>query len=79
MCIIDSMHNMLLGTARMVAELWKSTDVLSENDFHEIQKRVDSFTCPSEVGRLPSKIVYFSLVSLQSSGKTGLFISLYML
>ena len=80
MCIIDPMHNMLLGTARMIAELWKSTDVLSENDFHEIQKRVDSFTCPSEVGRLPSKIASsFSGFTAEQWKNWTLFFSLYAL
>ena len=56
MCIIDPMHNLLLGTSKKVIELWKSNNVLTEKDFVEIQGRVDSFTCPSDVGRIPSKI-----------------------
>ena len=56
MCIIDPMHNLLLGTSKMMVELWKSSDILSEKDFEVIQSRVDSFACPSEVGRIPSKI-----------------------
>lgn len=37
MCVIDPMHNMLLGTAKMVLELWKSMDTINEKDFDEVQ------------------------------------------
>ena len=56
MCIIDPMHNVLLGTSKMVCEVWKCSNVIVEKDFDLIQKKVDSFTCPSTVGRIPSKI-----------------------
>ena len=56
MCIIDPMHNLLLGTSKKIIELWKSNNVLTDKDFSKIQERVDSFTCPSDLGRLPSKI-----------------------
>lgn len=59
MCIIDPMHNLLLGTSKMI-ELWKSSGILSVKDFEVIQSRVDSFVCPSEVGRIPSEILSFS-------------------
>lgn len=81
MCIIDPMHNLLLGTSKKVMEVWKSNNVLTEKDFFEIQEKVDSFTCPVDVGHLPSKIssqfagftaeqwknwtIYFSLYSLK--------------
>ena len=50
------MHNLLLSTSKKVIELWKTKNVLTEKHLVEIQKRVDSFTCPSDVGRLPLKI-----------------------
>ena len=56
MCIIDPMQNLLLGTSKKIIELWKSNNVLTEKEFNEIQAKVDSFSCPSGVGRLPSKI-----------------------
>ena len=40
----------------MIVELWKSSCLLSVQDFGIIQARVDSFTCPSEIGRIPLKI-----------------------
>lgn len=56
MCIIDPMHNLLLGTSKHMMELWKTTGILSGKDFEIIQKCVDSFITPSDIGRLPSKI-----------------------
>ena len=52
MCIIYPMHNLLLGTSEMMIELWKSSGILSVKDFEVIHSRVDSFICPSEVGRI---------------------------
>ena len=56
MCIIDPMHNLLLGIAKIMVEPWKSINVLDTMDLDRIQARVDSFVCPNDVGRLPSKI-----------------------
>ena len=56
MCVIDPMHNLLLGTSKMMMELWKSLNILGPADFEVIQDKVNSFICPSEVGRIPSKI-----------------------
>lgn len=47
------MHNLLLGTSKMMLELWKSSGILSVKDTENIQLRVDSFVRPSEVGRIP--------------------------
>ena len=55
MCIIDPMHN-LLGTANHMVEVWKSMKILTEKNFEDIQKRVDSFTTLNDIGRIPLKI-----------------------
>ena len=56
MCVIDPMHNLLLGTAKHMVELWKVLGVLSPKQYDDIQARVDSYVCPSDMGRVPSKI-----------------------
>ena len=43
MCIFDPMHNLLLGTSKLMIELWKTLGVLDNKDFELIQSRVDSF------------------------------------
>ena len=56
MCVIDPMHNLLLGTAKHMLSVWKEKGILKSNHFEIIQERVDSFVTPSDVGRIPSKI-----------------------
>ncbi len=52
MCVIDPMHNLLLGTAKRI---WKERELIKQNQFEEIQSLVDSFVVPNDVGRTPSK------------------------
>ena len=75
------MHNLLLGTAKYITETWKSNGILTSNHFDIIQKKVDSFVTPTDIGRVPFKIssgfssfiaeqwknwiIYFSLFALK--------------
>ena len=81
MCIVDPMHNLWLGTAKNLMELWKSSQLLTDKEFCIIQQRVNSFITPNNIGRIPSKIasncagftaeqwknrtIFFSLYALQ--------------
>lgn len=56
MCVIDPMHNLLLGTAKHVLSVWKDLGTLSRKHFDDIQLKVNSFLAPDDVGRIPSKI-----------------------
>ena len=56
MVVIDPMHNLLLGTGKKMIETWKETDLLTNAKLQEVQKIVDSFACPSDIGRIPFKI-----------------------
>jgi hypothetical protein len=58
MCVVDPMHNLLLGTAKHITEIWKATGVLSAKDFDTIQERVDSMVTPTDIGRIPFKRVH---------------------
>ena len=42
MCVIDPMHNLLLGTAKSITELWKSSSLLSSKHFDVIQEKVEA-------------------------------------
>ena len=79
MCITDPMHNLLLGTAKHIIEVWKRLSILNSKCFADIQQKVDSSIAPPDIGRLPSKItsrftadqwknwtIFFSLFSLQT-------------
>ena len=56
MCVIDPMHNLLLGTARNMVSIWKDRAILDRKDFDLIQEKVDSFISPADIGRVPMKI-----------------------
>ena len=56
MCCVDPMHNLLLGTAKHITEIWKKQSILTSKDFGIIQERVNSFISPADIGRIPSKI-----------------------
>ena len=54
--IIDFMHNLYLGTAKRMIELWLELNIISEKQLKDIQARVDSVQTASDVGRVPDKI-----------------------
>ena len=43
MCVIDPMHNLLVGTARYMISVWKELKILKESDLEIIQAKVDAF------------------------------------
>ena len=54
-CIIDPMHNLLLGSAEAFTKLWiQNSNQLCE--FVNIQRAVDAFITPTGIGRLPQKV-----------------------
>ena len=55
--VVDPMHNLLLGTAKHMLSVWISLNLIKKSDFENIQKSVDSFITPSDIGRIPSKIL----------------------
>ncbi len=55
--VIDPMHNLFLGTAKHILTVWMSIGVLNKGQFTSIQNKVDSFSTPSEIGRIPLKIL----------------------
>ena len=54
--VVDPMHNLFLGTAKRLVEVWLQMLTLSANDLQQVQEKVDSCHVPSELGRIPSKI-----------------------
>lgn len=55
-CIIDPMHNLLLGTAKHVLSIWVSQDIIDKTQLATIQSIVDNFITPTNIGRIPLKI-----------------------
>lgn len=54
--VVDPMHNVSLGTSKLMITLWKSSGMLSETHFDAIQSSVDKFITPADIGRIPHKI-----------------------
>ena len=56
MCIVDPMHNLLLGTAKHMMSVWVELGLTTSSNYKEIQSKVDSFSTPQDIGRIPTKI-----------------------
>ena len=54
--IIDPMHNLFLGSAKHIMVVWKEKAVFPESSFAVIQKCIDTFCVPFDVGRIPHKV-----------------------
>ena len=80
MCVIDPMHNLLLGTARHMISVWKHLEIIKEKDFPGIQSKVNAFITPDDIGRIPSKIASsFSGFTAEQWRNWTLIFSLYAL
>ena len=58
--IIDPMHNLFTGTAKhLMKNIWLDSDnpMLKKNDLSNIQEKLDKIKAPSDVGRMPKKIL----------------------
>ena len=56
MCVVDPMHNLLLGTAKHMLSIWTDLKLLTSKEFMTIQDHVDRFLVPNDIGRIPGKI-----------------------
>ena len=58
MLIVDPMHNLFLGTAKhFLKSMLFGSNLIQETNFTLIQDRVNSLVTPSDIGRIPYKIV----------------------
>ena len=53
---IDPMHNLLLGTAKHMMQLWTSRGSISEAQLLLIQRKAEQIIVPVDMGRIPVKI-----------------------
>ena len=54
---IDPMHCLFLGIARwIVKRIWIDEGILTSNSLNKIQKKMNEFQIPSDLGRIPGKI-----------------------
>ena len=55
--VVDPMHCLFLGIARwIVKRIWVDEGILNQQSLIKIQKKMDEFQVPSDLGRIPRKI-----------------------
>lgn len=54
--VVDPMHNLYLGTAKHIMQVWINQGILCKAHFDAIEKTVSRIKSPHDVGRLPLKI-----------------------
>ena len=59
-CAIDPMHNLFMGTAKYIINVWMDKGLLSHGVMTAIEKKVKKFCTPSDMGRLPCNLSTFS-------------------
>ena len=58
MLVIDAMHNLFIGVAKtFFKKILIDKEILSHHDLEILQQRIDSVSVPSDIGRIPTKIV----------------------
>ena len=58
MCIVDLMHNVLLGATKHMVDIWKKLGLLESQHHETIQQTVEGFVVPGDSGMQPtSKIL----------------------
>ena len=57
MLAIDPMHNSFLGTGKHLLQFWLDNEIIHRRQFPSIQTYVDRMIVPTDVGRIPYKIV----------------------
>ena len=53
---IDPMHNLYLGTGKHMFTVWIKKEIIKINELLAMNELMSNFTCPTGVGRIPSKI-----------------------
>ena len=54
--IVNPMHNLFLGTAKRMMEIWLELSILTRADLEHVQQKVDASSVPSSMSRIPFKI-----------------------
>lgn len=57
MTVIDSIHNLFLGSVKNLLKIWKELGYLNKANLEKIQEKKDSFIITHEVGKIPKKII----------------------
>ena len=55
MCVVDPMHNLLLGSAKHMLLVWTELNLIKSHHLKIIQDHVDCFVTPTDIRRIPGK------------------------
>ena len=81
MCIIDPMHNLLLGTSKRMMEVWKELKLVDVKHYPLIHNHLTTFVT-NDIGQLPSKskiLSGFSGLTAEEWKNWTMFFSLFSL
>ena len=75
---VDPMHCLFLGIAKwIVKRLWVDEGILNQESLKKIQKKMDEFQVPSDLGRIPGKIHCGEGFSNFTADQWRIFFSIY--
>jgi hypothetical protein len=75
---IDPMHCLFLGIVKwIIKRIWVDMGILSSNILNSIQKKMNEFQVPADVGRIPGKIHCGEGFSNFTADQWRIFISIY--
>ncbi len=58
MLVVDPMHNLFLGSGKhILKDVWIDRSITIESNFVLIQDRIDKIVVPTDIGRIPHKII----------------------
>ena len=55
--VIDPMHNLLLGTAKHIMQIWTDENIIKTCHLKKLHDSIGKISSPAEVGRIPLKIM----------------------
>ena len=55
--VVDPMHNLLLGTGKHALSVWIKLEIIRPCQYDEIQQIIDTFSFPSDIGRITYTVV----------------------
>ena len=77
---IDPMYCLFLGIVKwIIKRIWVDMGILSSNILNSIQKKMNEFQVPADVGRIPGKIHCGEGFSNFTADQWCIFISIYVI
>ena len=56
--IIDCIHSLFLGTPKHLLRIWIDQDLLTKDDFAQMECKMKFLRVPTDTGRVPSNVLF---------------------